>query len=190
MIPAPPDATPPQFPGLRLAVDLVAAIVWPCITLTGLIIFRKPIRAILEELSERINTGASFEFLQFKVGAAPSNLTAPGKGDIITADHMALIHSSWRYPKKDAEFGMPMWALNVVIQAKDQVLDRIESAKYLLNPAYPNPIQVVTDRQSRFKLKELANGESTVRCQVKIKGQAEPISLERYINLTATGPKI
>ena len=83
-----------------------------------------------------------------------------------------------------------MWAFHVVIQARDEVLDRVESVKYLLDPAYPNRIQVVTDRKSRFMLKELANGESTVRCEVKIKDQSEVVTLERYINLTATGPRL
>ncbi len=85
---------------------------------------------------------------------------------------------------------MPMWAFHVIVQAREEVLNRIESVKYLLDPSYPNPIQVVTDRLTRFKLKELANGESTVRCEVKIKGQTDTVQLERYINLTNTGPRI
>ena len=103
---------------------------------------------------------------------------------------MALIHSSWRYPKKDAEFGRRMWAFHVIVQARDEVLDQIEYVKYFLARSYPNPVQIVTDRSTRFKLKELANGESTVRCEVKIKGQEAPVLLTRYINLADTGPRI
>jgi len=114
----------------------------------------------------------------------------PLKGEEITSNHMALIHSSWRYPKKDAEFGRRMWVFHVVVQARDEVLDRIEYVKYFLDQSYPNPVQTVTDRQSRFRLKELANGESSVRCEVKIKGQERLVFLERYINLTDTGPRI
>src|SRR5580704_17674469 len=100
---------------------------WPSIALIAITVFRKPIFAILYGLRQRVDAGASFEFWQIRLGAAPNNLPTPKEGATITADHMALIHSSWRYPRKDAEFGTPMWAFHVVIQAKDEVLDRIES---------------------------------------------------------------
>ena len=190
MLSAAPGAQPPPFAAVRLAIEFVQAVAWPSIALIAITVFRKPIFAILYGLRQRVDAGASFEFWQIRLGAAPNNLPTPKEGATITADHMALIHSSWRYPRKDAEFGTPMWAFHVVIQAKDEVLDRIESVKYLLDHAYPNPVQIVTERKSRFMLKELANGESTVRCQVKIKGQTEVVPLERYINLTATGPRL
>ena len=152
---------------------------------------RKPIKSLLESIKVTIDAGAAVKFGSWVViTPAPSRLPAPIIGTIITADYMALIHSSWRYPKMDIKFGMPMWAFHVVVQARDEVLDRIESVTYFLDPSYPSPIQRVLDRPSRFKLKELANGESTLRCDVKIKGQAELITLERYINLTNTGPRI
>ena len=175
---------------LQLIVQLVQAFAWPAVAGIAIAVFYKPVRLILEGLKQRMDAGASIEIYQVKMGQAPTNLPAAALGELLTSDHMALIHSSWRYPKKDAEFGMPMWAFHVVVQAREEVLNRIESVKYTLDPAYPNPLQVVTDRLSRFKLKELANGESTVRCEVKIKGQPDVIKLERYINLTNTGPKI
>lgn len=174
----------------QLVVQLVQAFVWPVVAIICICVFHKPLLAILQSFKERMDAGASIEIYQVKVGQAPTNLPSPSSGEIITADHMALIHSSWRYPKKDIEFGMPIWAFHVIVQAREEVLNRIESVKYLLDPAYPNPIQTVTDRLSRFKLKELANGESTVRCEVKIKGQSNTVRLERYINLTNTGPRI
>jgi hypothetical protein len=146
--------------------------------------------AILRGLERRIDAGASVKIYSVEVGQAPTSLSAPSKDEAVTSNHMALIHSSWRYPKKDAEFRKRMWAFHVVVQARDEVLDRIEYVKYFLDKSYPNPVQVVTDRPSRFKLKELANGESTVRCEVKIKGQEDPVLLSRYINLADTGPRI
>ena len=77
---------------------------------------------------------------------------------------------------------------HVVIEAREEVRSRIESVKYLLDPSYPNSVQVVTDRLSRFKPKELAKPQSTVRCEVK--DQADVVKLERYIDLTNTGPRI
>jgi hypothetical protein len=184
------DTTTTSPTTFQLTVQLVQAFAWPATAAVAIAVFHKPVRSLLEGLRQRMDSGASIEIYQVKVGQAPTNLSAAAAGEPLTADHMALIHSSWRYPKKDAEFGMPMWAFHVIVQAREEVLNRIESVKYMLDHAYPNPIQVVTDRLSRFKLKELANGESTVRCEVRVKGQADVVKLERYINLTNTGPQI
>ena len=127
----------------QLAVQLVQAFAWPAVVIVCIYIFHKPLLAILRSLKDRMDAGASIEIYQVKVGQAPTNLPSPSSGDIITADHMALIHSSWRYQKKDVEFGMPMWAFHVIVQAREEVLNRIESVKYLLDPSYPNPIQIV-----------------------------------------------
>jgi hypothetical protein len=190
MLNGPPDSPSNSPTTFQLVVELVQAFLWPGVAAIAITVFYKPIRSILEGLRQRMDAGASIEIYQVKVGQAPTNLPAAAAGETLTVDHMALVHSSWRYPKKDVEFGTPMWAFHVVVQAREEVLNRIESVKYLLDPSYPNTVQVVTDRLSRFKLKELANGESTVRCEVKVKGQAEVIKLERYINLTNTSPRV
>ena len=175
---------------LQLSVELVKALTWPTVAIVILVVCHKPLLAILRGLEGRINAGASIKIYSLEVGQAPTSLPVPAEDEAVTANHIALIHSSWRYPKKDAEFGRRMWAFHVIVQARDEVLNRIEYAKYFLPLAFPNPVQVVTDRASRFKLKELAWGEPAVRCEVKIKGQEKPILLERYINLTDTGPRI
>ncbi len=83
-----------------------------------------------------------------------------------------------------------MYCFHAIIQAPDEVLERIEYVKYHLHPSYPNSVQTITDRKNHFKLKELAYGESNLKAEVKIKGQPELIKLSRYINLTETGPRI
>jgi hypothetical protein len=57
-----------------------------------------------------MDANAPIKILQLEVGSAPTNLPTASSGEVITADFMALIHSSWRYPKKDAEFGTRMWS--------------------------------------------------------------------------------
>jgi hypothetical protein len=185
-----PSESPVAPTVVQVYVDLAKALVWPLLTVVGVCVFYKPIRSALDGLQIRISSGDPVEFGGLKIGSAPSRLPTVAAGGKITSSHMALVHSSWRYPKMDAKYGMPMWAFHVVIQAPDEVLDRIESAKYLLDPAYDRRVYETTDRASRFKLKELANGESTVRCEVKVKDQDELIHLDRYINLTDTGPRI
>jgi hypothetical protein len=121
---------------------------------------------------------------------APTLLGDPGQDDIITENHMALIHSSWRYPKRDEEFGRSVYVFHAVVRAQDSVLDKIEYVVYHLTSGWPNPVQTTTDRASNFKLKELAWAEITLHAEVKVKGQQDLIRLSRYINLTMTGPTI
>lgn len=175
---------------LQLVIELVKALAWPTIAAVAMAVFHKPLREIFESLRKRMDTGASMKIYQFEVGGAPTGLLAPASGEIVTKDHMAMVHSSRRYPEKDKQYNKRVWAFYVVIQAREEVLDRIESVKYLLGRDWPNPEYVTTDRSSRFKLKELTWGEPTVRCEVKIKGQTDLVKLQRYINLTENGPRI
>jgi len=171
-------------------IALISAISWPVTVLLILVLFYWKFVSILSALKKRIDAGCEVKTPWGSLGAVPMILKSPKKDEPVTENHMALNHSSWRYHKKDKEFKCPMYCFQAVIQAEDEVLDRIEYVEYHLHPTYPNPIQTITNRKSRFKLKELAWGESNLRAEVKVKGQDELIRLSRYINLTETGPKI
>ncbi len=172
------------------SVKLVAALAWPVTVIGVMFFFRSNLIVIFEALTKRIKAGAQIETPFFSVHALSTTLPLPEVGTLVTAEHLALIHSSWRYPQKDREFGRPMYAFNAIIQGRDEVLDRIEYVRYILHNSYPNPIQTSTDRIVRFKLKELAYGESNLRAEVKIVGQDELVCLKRYINLTETGSRL
>ena len=118
-------------------------------------------------------------------------LEIPEGAEEISYEHMALLHSSWRYPKKDAEFGRPVWAFHLIVVAADEVLDRIDSVDYTLHPDYgDHQRQMVKDRTSNFALKELAWGEGIVRATITIRNQQTLVKLNRYINLTEAGPRL
>lgn len=172
------------------AVALVQALAWPTGVLIIALTFRRELVRLLRAVEKRLDSGAEVTSTWVSFGAVPSTLKAPNENEPVTDTHVALVHTSWRYPKKDREFRKEMYAFHVIVQGRDSVLDRIESVRYSLHPAYPNSVQVVTDRHSKFKLKELAWGESTVRAEIKVKGQEQTIHLRRYINLTQTGPRI
>ena len=115
-------------------------------------------------------------------------LPCPEEGEDISYKHISLLHSSWRYPKKDQEFDRPMWAFHLIVVARDVVLKRIEYVQYRLHPDYPeehrNP-PPNTDRESRFALKQLAWAESVVRAEVKIKDQETLVYLaQRFCDAT------
>lgn len=135
----------------------------------------------------RVENGAPFEVSSLKVGQIPISLPSPKANEKITENNIALIHSSWRYQKKDKEFRQKMYVIQILVQANDDVLDKIEYVKYSLHPSYPNPIQTKTDRRNQFQLKELAWGEFNLKAEVKIMDQEEVVNLTRFINLTETG---
>ena len=123
---------------------------------------------------------------------AVTSIPAPKADEPITADHLALVHSSWRAVHKDKEFndGGRYYQVRVIVFGQDAALDRIEKVLYHLDKAYPRPLQYGTDRKRNFELKELANGFSNIHADVIVKGQIEHIHLSRFINLTETGPRL
>lgn len=179
-----------QIEYVQESVKLVTALAWSATVLGIILFFKSNLEIVFDAVIKRIKAGAQIETPWFSVHALSTTLPMPEAGSSVTAEHLALIHSSWRYPQKDKEFGRRMYAFNAIIQGQDDVLDRIEYVKYTLHRSYPNPIQTTTDRVGRFKLKELAYGESELRAEVKIKEQNELICLTRYINLTDTGSRL
>jgi hypothetical protein len=139
---------------------------------------------------ERIKQGAEIDIKGVVIGSIPNNLPVMKDKKEITKDYFALIHASWRYPKKDLEFKKRMYCIQVIIQAQQEVLDEVEFVKYYLHNSYPNPIQTKHDKKNHFELKELAWGEYLLKAEVKLKESNNVIQLERYINLTETGNKL
>ena len=171
-------------------IRILEIVIWPILAVMMVAVFYNHLNKLIDILLIRIKAGAEFSTPWVSVGKIPSTVKAPENNEPITENNMALIHSSWRYPKKDRDYGRPMYCFHAIIQAPDEVLNRIEYVKYYLHPTYPNKVQVVNDRKSHFKLKELAWGETNLKAEVKIEKQDEPIKLSRYINLTESGPRI
>lgn len=107
-------------------------------------------------------------------------------------DKFKLAYSCWRFKKADKKFGRKMYAFQVIVEASNETLDRIEYVTYRLSSAWPEPnrTQTKTDRTRHFELKELAWGPSTVYADVKIEGQDDIITLSHPIVLTEEGPRL
>jgi len=170
-------------------IEFIKILVWPVIALIVYLTNIRRFKSIFKSLELRIKSGSAVEYKGFKLGAALS-LPEALSNEEITEEHLALVHSSWRYKRKDKEFERRMYAFQVIVQGQKSVLDRIEFVKYNLHPTYPNPEQIKHNRSRNFELKELAWGESTVRAEVKIKGQDGVIKLSRFINLSETGENL
>ncbi len=171
-------------------INLTDKIIWPLLILVVYLINAKKINRLVDILVTRVEKGAEFQVSSLRVGQIPVSLPTPKENEMVTENNLALLHSSWRYPKKDKEFNKSMYVIQVIIQASIDVLDRIEYVKYSLHPSYPNRIQTTTDRTHQFQLKELAWGEFNLKAAVKIKQQEEIINLTRYINLSETGENL
>jgi hypothetical protein len=122
-----------------------------------------------------------------------AQIPAPSSEDSISLKNVALLHTSF-LPKKKPRFndGRVYLQIEVIVIAPDEVMEKIASVTYRFDDAYPpaNRVHVKTDHHDRFKVKELANGTSIVRAEIKFIGQEAPIHLNRFIDLRLDGPRI
>jgi hypothetical protein len=171
-------------------IAFIDKIVWPLFFIIIYLLNVKSFNRIFTAIVARIESGAEVQISSFKVGQIPVSLPTPEENEEVNENHLALLHSSWRYPKKDNEFDKKMYIIQVILQANKEVLAKVEFVRYILHPSYPNKLQIKTNKENNFELKELAWGEFNLRAEVKIKDQEELIKLNRYINLTETGENL
>lgn len=171
-------------------VKLIEILIWPVTVLVIYLLNHKEINAVIKSLMERIRMGAEINIKGVVIGTVPTHLPSMQDKSKLTKEYFALIHSSWRYPKKDLEFKRRMYGIQVILQAQPEVLDEVEYVTYHLHESYPNPLQTKQDRKRNFELKELAWGEYLLKADIKVKGMDEPFHLDRYINLTETGDRL
>jgi hypothetical protein len=114
----------------------------------------------------------------------PVAVPQPRPGQLITDEHLVLIHSSQRRPEYDEQHKAQMYLIYVIVYGHRDVLNCVEQVEYFLDPSYPTHYYCEKDRSKNFRLKELANGYSVIHAKVKIKGQEKKVELSRFINLT------
>ena len=74
------------------------------------------------------------------------------------------------------------WNWSVWIDGSATDLEQVTQVRYTLHPTFPNPIRVVTDRDSRFKLTTSGWGEFSILAQLTFAdGRTE--TLERWLRL-------
>ena len=174
-------------------LDLVRSInLWALIALAFFLAYHAQLKRLLESLTRRIELGDEVRIATWiTLGKSAGPLKTPLAEGTVTDDHIALIHRSWRVPDRDEEFGrQEMYQVHLILFGEKAALDRVEYVLYKLDPSYPNPTRASSDRKNAFELKELANGYSLIRADVKIKDQPEVVYLSRFIDLTPTSPKL
>lgn len=175
-----------------LLVSLITGLAWPLAILVAVVVFWPQLQPLLAALLKRVHHGAGFRFGPISVDAAAELVPSPPPSGEVTLANIALLHTSFLSEKGTTTFsdGRPYYQFEVVVIAPDDVMSRIISVTYELEKAWPDPVQEVTDRASRFKLKQLANGTSIVLARIHLRGQTEPLLLNRFIDLRPDGPRI
>jgi len=171
-------------------LEAITNLVWPILVGALLFHYRGLVRSLLQATVARVQRGDEIKVGIVTIGQAVGQLKLPLAGELLTDDHLALIHRSWRVPHRDREFGQPMHQIHVIVFGTAEALRRIEYVVYRLEQAYPRPVQVGGPLETNFELKELANGYSLIRAEAYVRGQVEPVRLSRFIDLTDQSPPL
>jgi hypothetical protein len=174
------------------SVSAATPLVWSLFAIFVLLAYRKPLLELFTVFVRRIQRGDEVKIATWiTLGKSVGPLKVPHGSGYVTDDHLALIHRSWRVAHRDAEFqGHKMYQVHVILFGDPEALDRVEYVLYHLDPVYPEPVKSSSSRVNFFELKELANGYSLLRAEVKIKDQEELIYLSRFIDLTEVSEKL
>lgn len=74
------------------------------------------------------------------------------------------------------------WEWTLWVEGPDADLDQVASVTYKLHPSFPQPIQIVRERSTKFRLHGSGWGEFMVTAGVELRS-GEAIALERWLEL-------
>lgn len=175
---------------VKSVMDGLVGLAWPLIVGYLIFVHRGAVKELLDVAIARVQRGDEVKVGLITIGQSVGQLKLPTPTDYLTDDHVALIHRSWRVPKRDREFGHKMHQIHVIVFGTPAALERIDYVIYRLDKAYPNPVRSGGSLETNFELKELANGYSLIRAEVYVRGQQEPVRLSRLIDLTDESPRL
>ena len=179
-------------------MGLVTGLAWPLVLVLGVVAFWPQVRALAAVIVVRIEKGSSLRIGAFALGEKlpeqARRIPSPGSQESVTLKNVALLHTSFVRPDKTREYndGRIYYQFEVIVMAPDSVMARIDRVEYHLEEAWPPSLRerIVRDRESRFKLKELANGTSIVGADIQFSDGEEAVHLNRFIDLRPDGPRL
>jgi len=182
--------------------ELILGLAWPVLALLAGIFFYRKLTRILTAVTINIEKGAPVSAGSWGIGAPPvldqvkvnQSLTEAAHqsgGELLSDANIALFHTSFWRADKSKEFDQKMYQIEVIVVGPDAALNEIQNVSYSLDPAYRERAhRKIESRSDRFKLKELANGYSIVRAEIRFKGRQEVLRLNRFIDLSDAGPRV
>jgi hypothetical protein len=176
---------------MKNILDTSAGLAWPILVGVLLFVYRDLVTSLIQATIARVQCGDEIKVGILTIGQSVGQLKVPLVGQLITDDHLALIHRSWRRPDKDPEFrGQKMYQIHVIVFGTREALQQIDYVVYRLEKAYPKPVQIGGPLKTNFELKELANGYSLIRAEVYVRNQVQPVLLSRFIDLMDQSPPL
>ncbi|MDD5581300.1 MAG: hypothetical protein PHY16_18775 [Methylobacter sp.] len=80
-------------------IDEIAKLAWPLLAAVLLYYYRGSIKMLLQVAIARIQRGDEVKIGIVTLGQAVGQLKLPSTSELLTDDHLALIHRSWRASK-------------------------------------------------------------------------------------------
>jgi hypothetical protein len=93
--------------------------------------------------------------------------------------------SRFRLQNDSKRIGEALWTWSVWIEGPDDELDQIRSVRYTLHPTFPNPVRLVTDRATKFRMESSGWGEFTISARLVLL-TGDVVRLERWIVLAGS----
>jgi hypothetical protein len=175
-------------------VNLAIGLAWPLTILLALIFFWPQVQAILNQVVIAVAGGRGFKIVGvFELSEAAGRIPSPPGNEPVTFENIALLHTSFLRQDKTQEFadGRSYYQFEVIVMAPSHVMDRIKSVEYHLEAAWKDRrTQVISDKSTRFKMKELANGTSIVTADIHFNDSAPKLTVNRFIDLRPDGPRL
>jgi hypothetical protein len=79
--------------------------------------------------------------------------------------------------------GKDRWKWSVWIEAKQESIEQIDRVEYVLHPTFPNPVRVVTNHASNFRLESKGWGEFMIHANVITK-RGRTVRLNHWLKLS------
>jgi prokaryotic YEATS domain/TIR domain len=91
-----------------------------------------------------------------------------------------------RLQNSSTPMGDEWWQWEVWVEASEETLDRVRSVRYALHPTFRDPVRMITDRASKFKLRSSGWGEFSIAATATM-DDGEEVPLERWLTLEGPG---
>ena len=192
-------------------IPFLQSLVWPVFIAILIYKFRSRFEEILVSIKKRIEEGSAVGVgpSGFTLGSAPQLPDDPDPEEMIDdgedlettpeliekekafeeelsknpVGRLQLTHTS-RY--LEIKNGRDYYRIIVSLDPyKTEALSNVEKVVYFLHKTFTNPVREVTNRGTNFELRTAAWGEFTIRAEVYLKSQSEPLRLSRYLDIQA-----
>lgn len=95
-----------------------------------------------------------------------------------------LVHAGRHDSAESESQGRPFYRVKVEIMSdKPERLTLLNKVVYHLHPQLPRPVREATSGANNFGIEFLTWGQFNLRAELYVRGESEPIVLERYLNV-------